>query len=367
MEWLMKTLKLFATFLMLFLGLLISGCNEKPDINSPQSDFTSAKKIVIPQGATINYAKFWIYSKAPKGNYTYAHGITADWTECDVTWNSFAGAFNPTVVDSFLNATIGWKSMDVTSLVNGWLNGSIPNYGILLKDRTTDPGYIWQRSMYDTRETSNKPYLEICYTYNGVQTCTTDVAIADVYIWQLNPNTNYCTNFDLYTGARAVNQEKYSLVRFELETPPPTEFDCETAYAYGQGNSKQTLCFLNIPNKNGNNWGWTNKIGEGTYNWPIYAGAGRCDISKGTLVGTLNVVYSGGTATITYNANPGYIIGDTHVWVGTGNNLLPKAPNGKWSSAPGQFNYNGENPVVVTGLSGDIWIAAHSGVCWEKR
>ena len=58
-------------------------------------------------------------------------------------------------------------------------------------------------------------------------------------------------------------------------------------------------------------------------------------------------------------------MGDTHVWVGEDPDLLPEKKNGKWDSAPGQFNHNGENPVVVSGLSGNIWIAAHSGVCWE--
>ena len=153
---------------------------------------------------------------------------------------------------------------------------------------------------------------------------------------------------------------------WDFETTPP-EPDCETAYAYGEGNSLSTLCFLDIPNKQGNNWGWTNKIGPGTYDWPIYAGAGQCDISKGTDVGNLNVVYSDGAVTITYQIDPEYVLGETHVWVGEDPNLLPKKKNGKWDSAPGQFNYNGMTTVTVTDLSGDIWIAAHSGVCSEVQ
>ncbi|MDH3268233.1 MAG: DNRLRE domain-containing protein [Ignavibacteria bacterium] len=354
---------------LLFSAMLIfslTSCNEEP--TTAVTSEVKLNKFEIPAGATIDYATFYIYSKAPKGNTTYGHNITADWQECVVTWNSFNYSFDPTVVDQFDNSTVGWKSLDITSLVAGWVAGTLPNYGVLIKDNLTDVGYIFERSLYDSRETANAPYIELCYTYNGVQTCTTDVAIEDVYIWQLNPDVNYCTNYpNLYTGARATGQEKYSLLKFEFETPPPVVYNCETAYAYGEGNSLSTLCFLDIPNKQGNNWGWTNQIGPGTYNWPIYAGAGQCDISKGTLVGTLDVVYASGEVTITYNIDPLYTLGDTHVWVGEGENLLPKKSNGKWDSAPGQFNHNGVNPVVVSGLTGNIWIAAHSGVCWEVQ
>ena len=59
---------------------------------------------------------------------------------------------------------------------------------------------------------------------------------------------------------------------------------CETAYAYGE---QYANCFLNIPGVTSNNWGWSNgPIGAGTYSWPIYAGAGQCNIGNGTLVGT---------------------------------------------------------------------------------
>jgi len=352
---------------LLFSAMLIfslTSCNEEPTTSVTPS--VKLNKFEIPADATIDYAILHIYSKAPKGNTTYAHNITADWQECVVTWNSFNNSFDPTVLGSFANITVGWKFVDITSLVAGWVAGTITNYGVLIKDNLADVGYIYERSMYDSRETANSPYLEICYTYNGTQTCTTDVPVEDVYVWQLTPDANKCTDYpNLYTGARAIDQEKYSMLKFEFETPPPVVYNCETAYAYGGETSLQTLCFLNIPNKQGNNWGWTNQIGPGTYNWPIWAGAGQCDRSKGTQVGTLNVVYESGTVTIIYNIDPEYILGDTHVWVGEGTNLLPKKRNGKWDSAPGQFNYNGMNPVEVSGLSGNIWIAAHSGVCWE--
>lgn len=143
---------------------------------------------------------------------------------------------------------------------------------------------------------------------------------------------------------------------------------CETAYAYGNGLAN---CFLSIPGVTSNNWGWSNGpivAGPGTYSWPIYAGAGQCDITKGTLVGTLNVVYNGSSATITFNMGGNVHLSTTHLYVG--NDILAKK-NNKWTTAPGQFPYkhetlNGANSdsFTINGLSGSIYIAAHSGVCW---
>ncbi len=73
---------------------------------------------------------------------------------------------------------------------------------------------------------------------------------------------------------------------------------------------------------------------------------------------------SGGTVTITYEIDPEFELGDTHVWVGTNTTSNKER---KIFNAPGQFNHNGENPVIVSGLSGNIYIAAHSGVCWEVQ
>ncbi len=148
----------------------------------------------------------------------------------------------------------------------------------------------------------------------------------------------------------------------QCETPPPV---CETAYAFG---GSVANCFLNISGVQSNNWGWSNgPIGAGSYSWPMYAGAGLCNIENGTHVGTLTVNYTPPTATVTYTAFDGYVLNETHLHVG--NQILPKRGN-KFTTAPGQFPYKHENLNGVTtdtynisGLSGSIYVAAHSVVC----
>ena len=139
------------------------------------------------------------------------------------------------------------------------------------------------------------------------------------------------------------------------------QYDCETAYAYGD---EVAHCFLDIPQVKSNNWGWSNgPIGEESYSWDIYAGAGKCDIEKGTLVGTLDVDYVGGTATITYNIDADYTLEETHLYVGW--EILPRDKKDRFTTAPGQFPYSGETSYTIDGLSGGIYVVAHSVVCGD--
>jgi hypothetical protein len=150
------------------------------------------------------------------------------------------------------------------------------------------------------------------------------------------------------------------------ECPPPPPTSCETAYAYGLSYAN---CFIGIAGVNSNNWGWTNgPVGPGSYLWPIYAGAGQCDIENaGVNVGNLIVNYTPPTATITYSMYNGFVLNSTHLFVG--NQILP-VKNGKFTTAPGQFPYKHENlpgvstdTYTINGLSGNIFIAAHSEAC----
>ena len=350
----LKALLLFTVFAVV--AVIFSSCQENPTTTQDNQPANTLEKFTLPAGATIDDATLWVYSLNPKGNDVYAHNITADWQECTVTWNSFAESFNPTVIGSFSNVVpAGWKSVDITSLVAGWVDGSITNYGVLLKEDITDPGYIFLRSQYDSREGANSPYLEINYTDGSGTHNVTDVPIADVYVWQLNPTTNYCYDDLLYTGTISANQKKYSLLKFEFEAAPP-EVSCETAYAYDNDPNAVGTCFIDL---GFGNWGWSIWLpSEGTYEFPVYAGAGQCDITKGTYVGTVTVNYSGGTANFNYNFEPGFTSDETHFYAGSTPTPLKK--NGTPTVAPGSY-------TIGTGLgSGGIYIIAHAVVCSDS-
>jgi hypothetical protein len=145
---------------------------------------------------------------------------------------------------------------------------------------------------------------------------------------------------------------------------PCEEPTCETAYAFGGDDDD---CFLNL-NTQGNNWGWSNgPVDEGTTDsWPIYAGAGQCDIGNGTLVGTLDIEYVGSTATITYNIDAAYTLEETHLHIGTSaDGRLPLNKKNKFLTAPGGYDYSGGSSFTIDNLSGPIWVTAHSVVCGD--
>lgn len=142
----------------------------------------------------------------------------------------------------------------------------------------------------------------------------------------------------------------------------------ETAFAYG---CDKAMCFLDIPNENFMRWGWTNgPLTEfGTYYFDIYAGAGQCDLSKGTLVGELIVEYTGSTAEVAFTTCGGYTMDETHLYVGC--DILPMN-NGEYTIAPGQFpfihedlpaNTNSDSYTIENlACQNGIYVVAHAVV-----
>ena len=346
-------------------AILFTSCQKEPT-PVQSSNQPGLNKFSLPEGATFQSATFHIYVVAASNRDIDVHRITSAWEECSTSWTSFGGAYAPAIEGTFNASTdYAWASTDVTNLVGSWLDGTNPNYGLLLDQANlTTP-----RTLYASRRSAEyTAYLEICYTdAAGNAVCDTTRAIQDTYIYQADPGRISCEDFYMYTGwGWATDLEKQTLIQFDLAytPPPPPQIDCETAYA----KASNGICFLTLSPISANNWGWTNLITPGYSNlsnpWPIYAGAGQCDISKGTLVGHLNVTYLSGTITIEYVIDAGFTLDETHVWVGT--NKLPMK-NGIYQTAPGKFNYNGVNPVVITGQTGNKYVAAHSGVCWEVQ
>lgn len=159
---------------------------------------------------------------------------------------------------------------------------------------------------------------------------------------------------------------------------PVIETRSETAFAHPGGYAGN--CFLNLDlDANGvnefNRWGWTvGPLSEGVYRFNFYAGAGKCDINKGTLVGYIDVSYAGGTATVTFRTagvNPAtgvaYNLVEAHLYVGS--EVLPRDVNGEFTVAPGQYpDISGELKAAtsksfqVSGLSGKVYIVAHASV-----
>lgn len=178
---------------------------------------------VIPEGATINQAVFSISVGTESGQNVNVHRILGDWGESSVSWFSFNNDFDPTVIGAF-TATWGWQSVDLTALVQDWVDGNTPNFGILLEQGSTDFSRYWS-SEYEVVE--HRPRLEISYTDpSGVvgevliqRPGDAQDGVADAYLWELMPNFNGNSR-SLYTGLFD-GWEKYSLIRFHFIVEPP--------------------------------------------------------------------------------------------------------------------------------------------------
>lgn len=197
-------------------------------------------------------------------------------------------------------------------------------------------------------------------------------------------------------GTRFVTKGNWGMyIAYEWQTcigGPAKYEEVGTAYAYG---GDDATCFIvedlsAFPQSLGqpglnlahdghfdtfNLWGWSNgPLAEGSYTWELWAGAAHCETYRGTLVGTVTVNYEGSTATVTYNMIGDFVLGETHLYVGS--EPMPRDNNGHFTSAKGQFGnihdpsceVAGEQVLAgcvddsyeITELSGDIYIVAHA-------
>ena len=99
----------------------------------------------IPQAATIQWAGLHLYvnhiSVIGQGNQTIsAYQIGGEWDPNLVTWNtqpSQAGKYGQIIVNTNQKQ---WYIMDVTDLVQGWVTGSLDNWGIMLRGPESSGG-----------------------------------------------------------------------------------------------------------------------------------------------------------------------------------------------------------------------------------
>lgn len=144
--------------------------------------------------------------------------------------------------------------------------------------------------------------------------------------------------------------------------------------------SDLALQFCGNSDIQGANWGWTNgpyEESEVTHSLALYAGAGQCDLNRGTFVGTFTFTYINGQLQYTIEmtetspfTNELYNLIKYQIHVGS--DILPSSPSPQatYTSAPGQFDTIVENLAegttvdqgTIPGLSGPIWVAVHADV-----
>ncbi|XXT14845.1 DNRLRE domain-containing protein [Sorangium sp. So ce429] len=115
----------------------------------------------IPLGATVTSATFVTAVVSSGTQPVRAHRVTAPWDEATVTWRSFASSHAPEVEGTATGAPSGTSAMDMTALVQAWVDGAHPNHGVLMEE---DGGARTAFRSSEHHAASQRPRIEVCYT-----------------------------------------------------------------------------------------------------------------------------------------------------------------------------------------------------------
>lgn len=345
-------------FLGIFLILGLASCSEELNITEDLSllsveESTSALLVaetVSPYCGTLDYP-IWAGQHTNAGTMI----ISNDETNLYVTVNSTEG-----FQDKAENIKM-WLGTDLSTLDGGGIDR--PSAGSFPYKATVAPG---EKTYTFTIPLANIPIYD-------ASKCGVQAIYAVVHIDILAPDGNGGSTAETAFGGDSGGTGKswwfysvYTPACCETPPPPPTSEKLGTAFAKGgyvfttdRKSNPENLPTLGLTK---NRWGWAiNLTAAGSTSYDLYVGAGLNNTSKGKLVGSVTIDYTGTQATITYNLNSGFSIEEAHVYAG---DFRPT------TLAPGQYgNTNYFNPfavthsvtVDVTDTNNDgVWFIAHA-------
>ena len=125
---------------------------------------------IIPSNTVIASARLYVYLQnscdmGSRAHTVTSHRITGDWSEMGATWNNQPGFTDQYGSVAISSQNWGWYSLDVTNLVQGWVNGGLPNYGVMIRANESS-GNDSARLGFMTRnfsDASYRPYLNLTY------------------------------------------------------------------------------------------------------------------------------------------------------------------------------------------------------------
>lgn len=198
-------------------GALAACGGEKAPTGPETQNTLSALTTGIPAGATVDSARLQVYPNSTAPTAFSLHQVTAAWDESSVTWNSFAAAFDPAATATGAVVDTGWLSIDVTAAALSWIDGSLPNNGLLLA-AGPDTGIV--EVCFASREQGALgPQLVIYLTLlDSSQLTQTLAAGADATLEQGMPDANFGTTATICAGSDAPEGPfTQALVRFDIQ------------------------------------------------------------------------------------------------------------------------------------------------------
>jgi hypothetical protein len=122
----------------------------------------------VPTGAVVDDADLILYQYNSVGSGSFTVGlyqVISGWEESNITWSNQPNSSTGAEATRNVYTSTAWRNWDIDDLVKGWLDGSIINYGMLLK--ATNEASINMKAAFHTSDytsdTSKRPKLEIDY------------------------------------------------------------------------------------------------------------------------------------------------------------------------------------------------------------
>ena len=356
----------YACLLLLIIALALSSCQKEALISKGNFKNELESKVVIGS-STSEISSQILYA----GQSINAGSVSYD----DIDTNNDQ-------IDDALKVTFetrdGWELTTIHFFIGGSLSELPVN-----KSGNPQPGqfpYKYENLGGITSYSITIPFSSIGFSCPNSQIEDYFVS-AHAGLRKLTSSGGYQTETGWGDGQRLVQRGSWAMFNVIYiscdETKDPPKTTTETAFAY---DGDQSGCFQNFSEfiDNPSRWGWTNgPYPNGTYSFQIYSGAGQCDITKGQLVGKLELKYTGSTVTATYTlsgTNPKtgipYSLKEVHLYLG--NDFFPKiksgAQAGEFTIAPGKFPYKAADlsdqtyTFTINNVTGDIYVIAHAVV-----
>ena len=120
----------------------------------------------LPAGAVVTSVSLYLYRYGGSGSVSIGvFQVTSSWVESSIIWNIQPSSSSEAEDFYTISTATGWKYWYVTDLVKGWLDGTISNYGMLLKptNESSNTTYARFHSSDYTVDSTKHPKLLIYY------------------------------------------------------------------------------------------------------------------------------------------------------------------------------------------------------------
>ncbi|MHB8132899.1 MAG: DNRLRE domain-containing protein [Anaerolineaceae bacterium] len=202
----------------------------------------------IPADATITSAELQFYV-SEEGEGFDMHRMLVSWNE-DATYNSIGGRhFAPDGTDAEISVNANWPGNlgytglitvpVTTSTIQGWIDGTLPNYGWLMIASNSLNGQEIYSS--ENLELANRPKLTVSYSINESPTDITlssstveeNSAINTVVgtLSRSDPDTGNTFTYSLVPGTGDTDNLSFNILDDSLRTSAVFDFETKSSYS----------------------------------------------------------------------------------------------------------------------------------------